>query len=93
MCDNKLTKIYCSLIHLVIKFRDSHVLFNIDSAVCEAERQQVVEGSNPIDVINSISDMRLLHEEGGDGSLEAPSNGNSTAVTSKSSNGKLVLLE
>ena len=56
------------------------------------EERRVVGGSNPSDVIKSISDVKLLPEQSNCGSVKATSKSNRTTASSKSSNAKRIIL-
>ena len=56
------------------------------------EERRVVGAANPCDVIKSISDVKVLPEQGNSGSVKATSKSNITTNSSKSSNAKRILL-
>ena len=56
------------------------------------EERRVVGAANPCDVIKSISDVKVLPEQGNKGSVKATSKSNRTTAGSKSSNAKRILL-
>ena len=64
------------------------------SRVTDEELQvvEVVEVSNPSDVINSVSDVKVLPEQSNNGSVKATLKSNRTSIRSKSSNAKQILL-
>ena len=56
------------------------------------EERRVVGVANPCDVIISISEVKVLHEQSNNGSVKATSKSNRTTASSKSSNAKRIIL-